>query len=160
VAIGFSVRRVCVILTCFLLAMAASSESKVTLQLRGVVPPRTTVTVRPEPEASSLALGQGASELKVATVSEVSNCSGGYSVSISTENGGVLKGATSGRKLAYSMSYDGKPVAFAAGSATVSSPSSVAPGGVRARELAISFEAADLEADDYSDTVTLIIAAK
>lgn len=159
-AIGLFARTLCVAALSAFVAFAAASESKATIQLRGVVAPKTSLTVLPEPGARSLPIGESVSELKIASIHEASNCSSGYSVAISTANGGYLKAEASGRSLAYSLSYGGKPIALSSGSAILSSPSSMAPGGSSTKELAISFSSANTKEDGYSDTITLSIIAK
>lgn len=141
-------------------ALPSFAATTGTLSLSGTVAPVTSIVVTPDANASNLPVGSTASALKIATVTELSNDKAGYSVTLSTANGGYLKEASGTDSLAYSLSYNGSAVAFSSGSATISDVSARTGGAGSAKELDISFASAFLNADSYTDTLTFTITAK
>lgn len=142
------------------LALPGFSATTATLALSGSVAPLTSITVTPDPNAGALPLGTAVTNLKIATVVELSNNKAGYTVSLSTLNGAQLKESAGSDSLAYTLTYGGSPVSFVGSSATLTATtqrSSSAAG--RSSDLAISFAAAFLNADSYTDTLTFNIAA-
>jgi hypothetical protein len=135
------------------------------LLLSGVVAPQTAITVTADPNASNLPVGTTVTGMIVATVNELSNNKAGYTVSLSSANGGLLKeasGVTAGLNdtVPYTLSYAGTPVTFSSGSAVISNVSQRTSGSGTTNNLAISFSSAFLNADSYTDTLTFTIAAK
>lgn len=138
-------------------SFAATTAS---LSLSGVVAPVTAITVTADPNAANLPVGSSVTGMKIAVVNELSNDKAGYSVSLATANGGLLKEVAGSDSLAYSLSYNGNAVVFSAGSALISDVSSRTPGSGSSKDLAISFSSAFLNADSYTDTLTFTISAK
>ena len=131
-----------------------------TLALSGSVAPITTISVTADPNASALPVGSAASNLKIATVVELSNSKSGYTVTLSSTNGASLKETAGTDSLPYSLTYGGNPVTFTAGSATLTTSgtrSATAAGS--SNVLAISFSAAFLNADSYTDSLTFTITS-
>ncbi len=149
-----------IIVVALFAAVPAFAATTGTLTLSGVVAPVTSVTVTPDANASSLPVGTTVSGLKIATVNELSNDKAGYSLTLSTANGAQLKEAAGTDALSYSLSYNGVAVAFSSGSATISDTAARTSGSGVSKDLAISFAAAFLNADSYSDTLTFTITAK
>jgi hypothetical protein len=147
-----------------LAAVPTFAATSGTLFLSGVVAPVTSITVQADPNASNLPVGTTVSNLVVASVNELSNNKAGYTVSLSTANGGMLK-ETNGLNVGladtvpYTLSYNGSAVSFSSGSAVISRVSSRTTGSGTTNSLAISFASAFLNADTYTDTLTFTIAA-
>jgi hypothetical protein len=143
-----------------LLVSPAFAATTGTLSLLGTVAPLTAITVTPDPNASNLPVDLVASNLKVATVNELSNDKAGYTVTLSTANGSVLKETAGSDTLAYSLTYNGAAVVFASNTAIISDVASRTSVAGSSKDLAISFAATFLNADTYSDTLTFTIIAK
>jgi len=141
-------------------ALPGFSATTGTLSLSGTVAPVTSISVVADANASSLPVGSAVTNLKIATVVELTNNKAGYTVVLSSANGGLLKQAGGPDSLAYALRYDGQAVSFAGGSALVSDVASRTGGAGVAKELDISFASAFLNADSYSDTLTFTISAK
>lgn len=156
----FSLKSLSLVALIAFAALPSFAATTGTLSLSGTVAPMTAITVTADPNASNLPVGQSATGLKVATVNELSNSKTGYTVSLSTANGGLLKEVDGSDALAYTLSYNGVEVAFSSGTATISNVSSRTTGLGSSKDLAISFSAAFLNADSYTDTLTFTIAAK
>ena len=105
---------------------------------------------------TALPITDGATDLTLATITEICNGKSGYTVTISSANKSYLKGADSSNSdsLGYTLSYGGSSVDLAtSGSATVSSSSKTAAAGM-AKAVKISFASSYLNADTYSDKLT------
>jgi hypothetical protein len=141
-------------------AVSTFAATSASLSLSGVVAPVTAITVTADPNASSLPVGSSVSGLKIASVNELSNDKAGYTVTLSTANGGMLKEAAGSDSLPYSLTYNGVAVSFSSGLATISDVSARTSGSGSTKELDMSFASAFLNADSYSDTLTFTIVAK
>ncbi len=153
-------------LTALLLAAAIPgfAATNGSLVLSGVVAPVTAIVVQADPNASNLPIGTTVSGLAIANVNELSNNKAGYTVSLSSANGGILKESdTSGvglqDSLSYSLTYDGTPVVFVSGSAVISNADKRTSAVGTTKTLAISFASEFLNADTYTDVLTFTIAA-
>jgi hypothetical protein len=138
------------------------------ISLSGVVSSILEITISPDAGNGSLPLTSDVNDRQVASVNERSNNRLGYTVTLSSESalktGGqaALMGAVSSDSLPYSIKYGGASVNFASGSAVVSSPNAKtgALGSDKALTVSYSGSSFFLDADSYSDTLTLTIAAK
>jgi hypothetical protein len=145
------------------LALPGFAASSFTIALSGSVSATCSLTVTTASAASSLPVTTKVTGTTIATVVEKSNASSGYTVSLSSANGWLLAGSS--QSLAYALSYGGTAVdtSTAAGVATTltNSTSTTASAGI-SRTLAISFDGASslLPSGDYTDTLTISIAAK
>ena len=139
-------------------AFALSSTGS--LSLSGTVAPVTTITVTPDANATALPVGSATTNLKIATVVELSNSKAGYSVTLSSANGATLKEAAGTDTLAYSLTYGSNPVSFTSGSATLTtSTTRSATAAGSSNILYISFPATFLNADSYTDSLTFTITS-
>lgn len=151
----------------------AADSGNVTIQ--GTVDPVNAIVVTSVAGYNSLALGTGATDQQVATVNEQNNDPDGYTVTLVSANAATaasaqarLNGADTenSQVVNYSMKY-GVAAAEAivtldgSGSAVVSSTSAASLEAGNEKSLLITF-AGDTwkNADTYSDTLTLTIAAK
>jgi spore coat protein U-like protein len=104
----------------------------------------------------SLNLTGGESNKSVGTMVENCNSGNGYTVSLSSANNGSLKSATGNATIAYTASYDGNNVS--------GSQTQIVRQGAnfsKNTSLTVSIPAnAQAIAGDYSDTLTITIAAK
>ena len=142
------------------LAPVFALSSTGSLSLSGTVSPITAITVTADPNASALPVGTATSNLKIATVVELSNSKSGYTVTLSSTNGAVLKETAGTDSLAYSLTYNSTPVTFTAGSATLTtSTTRSATAAGSSNTLYISFGAAFLNADSYTDSLTFTITS-
>jgi spore coat protein U-like protein len=131
-----------------------------TLVLKGTIPARLNIAVTPETVAGTLDLTISQTNLLVATAYESSNSKTGYTVALSSANAGKLI-ETGGESVTYSLKYNDVAVNLAA-SVTVTDASGGKYKSV-AKSIKISYTgtaAEDLTEGDYTDTITLTIAAK
>jgi hypothetical protein len=155
------------LILCAALLLAASipsfAASSFTIALSGSVSATCSLTVTTASAASSLAVTTKVTNTTIATVVERSNASSGYTVTLSSANGWMLKGSS--ENLAYTLSYGGTAVdtSTAAGVAsTITNASTTTASAGVTKSLAISFDGAAslLPSGDYTDTLTISIAAK
>ncbi|MBJ7416457.1 MAG: hypothetical protein JHC88_13575 [Niveispirillum sp.] len=130
----------------------AQNSAQGTITLRGSVPATCAVSLSTENVSLNLS---SAAIVPVATVEERCNAANGYTVSLSSKNGGALSSGTS--SIAYTLHY-GDSSSTADGSLTAGRPVS---GAARQTVLSVSVPTAtQRQAGDYQDTVTIAIAAK
>jgi hypothetical protein len=153
--------------------MLAADSGNITLQ--GTVDPVNEITVTPVAGYNSLNLASGATDQQVATINEKNNDPDGYTVTLVSANAAAagssqarLKGADAqnSQVVNYSIKYgvDGSESSVTldnTGSAVVTSTSAASPQTGANKSLRITFSGNSwLNADTYSDTLTLTIAAK
>ena len=137
------------------LSLYTHAGTMATLNLKGTVAPILDISLTPETNALLLPLEQSQSNLKIGTVFERSNYSGGYKVQISSVNQGNLRNGTN--SLTYSLTYNGNGVNLVSGQIFTHSFTNAA---VKEREVRISYTAdQNLAAGDYTDNVTFTISA-
>lgn len=130
----------------------AQNSAQGTITLRASVPATCAVSLSTENVSLNL---NSAAIVPVATVEERCNAANGYTVSLSSKNGGALSSGTS--SIAYTLHY-GDSSSTADGSLTAGRPVS---GAARQTVLSVSVPTAtQRQAGDYQDTVTIAIAAK
>jgi len=134
-----------------------------TVNLSGTIGQSCNITVSAAGN-TGLNLAANATATSVATVTEACNDKLGYNVTLVTTNGtttGLFKGPSGNNDtLAYTVTYNGAAKTFASGSTNITTATArTAPGGV-AKTLAISFTGnSSLNADTYTDTLTLTMTA-
>jgi hypothetical protein len=133
------------------------------LFLKGTVPQILQITVNAVGAAQTLDLSVDEAGLVVASVTERSNKKGGYSISLSSVNDGVLKSVDPANTdwVPYQISYGifaAQPTLTPAVAVTETGKTT---GTGVTRDVLISFSAPAqiLYADDYSDTLTFTISA-
>ncbi len=138
-------------------AIAAPGPSA-TLELKGSIDKKVSIDLIDDTGADSLDLVAGAAAVKIATLTERSTSKDGYTVSISSANGGeLLNGSES---ITYSITYGGEAVDLDAGSDLPRTTRALGAGVDK--DVEITFAAQDEEATvsgDYTDTITFSIAA-
>lgn len=124
------------------------------VQISGIIPQAVSIVVTPI-AGTPLDLTQPAINIPVATVREVSNAPGGYTVTLTSQTGGKLGGS-----LTYTARYDGLTVTLQ------TTPQTVATQGVQSspvnilKTLDVSHPAGNsLLAGTYQDTLTFTISA-
>ena len=147
-----------VVVSILLAAALAQGQTAGTLDLSGSISDSTSLSVTPEAVASALDLTTNANNLLVATVTEVSNLVGGYSITVLSNTGGFLRNTVdSNEEVAYTLKYDGVTVDLSA----LATPKSGA--GVTAgydSQVVISFTGGVATASGtYADTLTFTIVA-
>lgn len=135
-----------------------------TLTLQGIIGEILSITVTPEPAASALDLETTQVDLKVGTVSEVSNSATGYQVTVSSANDGSLIRSGGSESIAYTLKYSGVLINLSGSSSSAVQATSVTTGGPSSidNEVSISYTGAPagtLTAGTYQDTLTFEIAA-
>ena len=132
-------------------AVAATSGS---VKLQGSVALNCSVEVNDLKQALNLVGGESARQ--VGTVVETCNSGTGYSISISSANGGTLKNENNG-SVSYRVGYDGQNNEL---TTAMSVPRATAQFGKNV-PLTVSLNGSDKAiAGSYSDTLTITIAAK
>ncbi|MGE3260668.1 MAG: hypothetical protein AB7K68_02705 [Bacteriovoracia bacterium] len=151
------------LLALFLSTSAANAASSGTLLLSGVVPLVNDIAITANgSNNSTLNISGGETAKLVASVSETSNNSSGYTVTLSSANAGQLKLASDAtKKTAYQISYNGGSyVSPAVSPATVKTVSSLGTLTTNSSPVRVNVTAfANAPAGTYSDTITLAIVA-
>ncbi len=149
-----------VVLTAAMVPMFALTGTG-SLSLSGTVSETTSVTITADANASSLPLNVATTGLKIATVTELSNSKGGYTLTLSTSNGSSLKENLGVDTIPYTLQYGNNPVTFTGNSATLTTAASrSATSAGTTNTLYISFGAAFVNANTYADTLTFTITGK
>lgn len=147
-----------VLITTILLSLQSIAATSGTLILKGTVPSVLELVVNPETLAMNLPLDITQTNSLVGTVTEKSNSSTGYSVSITSLNQGKLVHETETSSVVnYSLRYNTSIVDLVNGS-SFSEPTK----GLKTRDLEISYTGVpheNLYAGDYSDTLTFTMTA-
>ncbi|MDD0851844.1 fimbrial protein [Halobacteriovorax sp. GB3] len=147
-----------------LIALTASTSfaaTQGTLTLRGVVQELLSIDVQAESVATQLDLTQSQTDLKVATVNEVSNSKTGYKVRVESQNSGKLNhedGSGVG-SVTYTMKYGTNTVDLSSGS---DFSTTTAGNYDEDKDVTISYTGqaqTALVAGEYSDTVYFTISA-
>lgn len=132
--------------------VAAQNGAQGTITLRASVPATCAVSLSTGNASLNL---NSAAIVPVATVEERCNAANGYTVSLSSKNGGALSSGNA--TIAYTLHY-GDSSSTADGSLTAGRTVS---GTARQTVLSVSVPAGtQRQAGDYEDTVTIAIAAK
>ncbi|WP_207476691.1 hypothetical protein [Arenibaculum pallidiluteum] len=134
--------------------LAWAGGSSAVIQLRGIVPQDCSVSV--QDRGVVFELGAAAQSRSVAAIEERCNAPAGYTVTLSSRNGGELRpegGAGAG--LPYVMTYDD---ATPAGAGRVVA---ARPPGTETKDLYVETRPADgLRAGSYDDTIVVTVEAK
>lgn len=143
------------LLLALLITLPAYSATVASLQLKGTVPVKLSVSIVPETIALTLPLDVSQTGTLISTVTEKSNNSAGYKITITSENLGNLKNGT--ELFPYSLTYGGENV-------TLELPTEFTRTnrGTTESEVRITYtgtEHDDLVSGDYTDSVTFTIQA-
>ena len=145
-----------------LASMAALSGN---ITISGTVANNTSITVASHAGYNTLDIAGGVTDQQVATATETCNDKLGYKVTLTTLNAGsgtaaFLKGPAGNTDTApYTMTYNGVAVTLVAGSAVVTSVTAKTPSTGVTKNLNVTIPAIWVNADTYTDTITLTIAA-
>jgi len=145
------------------------SQTNGQLVLQGTVPLILQLTISPAADISALDLTTTFSG-PIAMVTEKTNKRTGYNITISStsaqalESNPVFKGLDIGNTetLSYSLTYDGEPVNFISGVATIIGPNIKTSSAGSQKQVILSYDGTTqfLNADTYKDTLTFTIIAK
>ena len=143
---------------------SANAQSRITggVYIIGEIPSEYSVRITPETAATQLAIQKGETETKVASVIESVNSSSGYSILISTQNGGMLVNDSNTKSaIPYQLSYDGLPATQPSTSAKPVKVVSALPDPiVHESQIRITFRGqANAPVGTYGDTIFLQISA-
>jgi len=143
----------------------AFADTSATLSLKGSVAASSSISITAASAATSLTLNSSTSTdtVTVGTITALSNSPTGYSVSVSSANGGNLKGAVSSNtdSIAYTLYVNGASCPLSTSAQIISALSSSSKTTGTTTTLSIMYtENTTLSADTYSDTITFTIAAK
>lgn len=145
----------------------AANNNNVTIGLTSTVAEACTVAT----SANSATLGDlSASPVTndtIATITEVCNDPVGYKVTLTSANAGAsgntlyLKGATAGNtnQIDYSLTYNSANVTFASGSGLLTNATAPTPTAGTPKTLQLTSTAGNYNADTYTDTLTITMAA-
>lgn len=155
-------------------AMSAFAADSGNITVQGTVDPVNALTVTSQAGFNALALSTGSTNQTVAVVNEKNNDPDGYTVTLVSANAQAassaqarLKGADAQNatvinySIKYGVAASEAAVTLVSGSATVTSTTAATPEAGSNKNLQISFDGSTWRnADVYSDTLTLTIAAK
>lgn len=156
-----------VIAATVLTVLPAGTTGSITLT--GTVDGILTISVTPDAVASNLNLSTSQTDLPVAVIVERSNRAAGYTVTLESANAkalgsdaALLQGSGSNTAtLAYTMKYGGQDVLLLNGQALITDTTQITTAQGVSKTLSISYTSdGDLMEGEYSDTLTLTIAAK
>ena len=146
-------------------ASAAQAGTTGSVNLSGSIAQSCNISVSAQSIASNLDLTTTSSSTTVANVTENCNDKLGYKVTLTTQNGdttGTFKGASSGNNdtLNYTVTYNGAAQTFSGKNVQVTNATARTAAGGVTKALAIAFTGtASLNADTYTDTLTLTMTA-
>jgi hypothetical protein len=140
-------------LCAFVAPVFAASEA--TLNLSGTVSKSASISI--SASSATLDLTTTQTNKVVTTLTAVSNA--GYTITISSLYGGVLKGANSGETVAYSLVVDNGTGVSLSSSTTLTASAKTSSAGT-SYALGVAYTgSAVLTPDTYSDSITISIAA-
>ena len=145
-----------------LTGLAATSGN---ITISGTVADNTSIAVASQTGFDALDIANGVSAKLVAIATEISNDKLGYKVTLTTANApsgtaAVLKGPTGNTDtVPYTMTYGGTAVTLVSGSAVVTSVTAKTVSAGVTKNLNVTVPAIWVNADTYTDTITLTIAA-
>jgi type 1 fimbria pilin len=132
-----------------------AADDRGTIRLTGVVPQSCTLSVADRGIVLDLAAGERTAV--VATIEERCNAPAGYTVKVSSRNGGLLS-SSEGGSLPYTLAYDGARAPQGRGGDLVAQR---AQPGWQTRDLAVTAgRPGRVAAGSYSDLVTVTIEAR
>ena len=159
-------RKLCIVALGVGTPSLASAQQSVSIALHGYVPEVSTLQILEINSVVSQDLRTGITERLVARFAEQSNSLSGYTIKISSDsakrdNYSGLVNRQNGSIVPYSLSYGGVKLQFANGEATLNRTPRRQAERRQENELKISTGGADqLPKGEYSDTLTLVIAAR
>jgi hypothetical protein len=146
-------------------SLTGAAQLSGNITISGTVANSTSITVASQAGYNTLNIAGGATAQLVAIATEKSNDKLGYTVTLNTANAptgtaAFLKGPTGNAdQVPYTMTYNGVAVTLVAGSAVVTSANARTPSAGVTKNLNVTIPAVWVNADTYSDTITLTIAA-
>ncbi len=145
-----------VTIICFQVSLFAATSG--TLQLTGTYPLLLDITVIQQAGHDTLDLINGANRQLVATISEYSNSSNGFTISATSANNGLLTNGSLS-SVPYSLWYDNINLDMASGTIQAKSVSTVSATHTDSSNVEITFSgSSDLLQGEYSDTITFVIS--
>lgn len=152
------------ILLSFFVTTLALAQSQVTggVQITGVIPEEYSLRISADPGATNLAIQRGENNTKIASVIETANSATGYTVKLSTKNGGNLVNSQNpSQYVPYQLSYDRMPFSQPSSiESVVKSVSHLNDPIVYESQIRIAFPGnPNAAVGTYSDTIYLQIAA-
>ena len=139
-------------------AFAATTGS---IAISGIVPAATGIVVSTVSGYNSLNLSVTAVDQAVANVQEMNNTVNGYTVTLSSQNGGALKNGTLG-SLAYTAKYNAAAVTLSTTAVAITTSGAATAVVNVTKPFKISYTgvtAADMMQGTYSDTLTFTVTA-
>lgn len=131
------------------------------ITLSATVPAATAIVVTGTGSYNTLDLSTAATNLAVASIREINNTTGGYTVTAASTNAGKLKNGSAG-SVTYTAKYNGSSFTLSSSPVNVTtSPASTSVVNI-VKSLQISYAAqpaGSLMAGTYSDTLTFTISA-
>lgn len=161
-------KQIAIIATLIASAVSTFAGTQGSIILSGTVPEITDISINSESGFNSLPLVAGATDQKVATITEKTNIPRGYTISLKSQNAGssgqaVLKAAdgSNSESINYSLNYGGSAVTLSGGQSVVTNVNGRTGSNGVNKDLKVTFSSNPwVAADTYSDTITLTIAVK
>lgn len=140
------------------ISFSSFAATQADLLLKGLVAPVLEISIAHETVASNLDLGQSASNIKVATLTEKSNYATGYKISALSVNGGKLVNVDDTNSFVnYNLTYNGSQIALNTSATQIYTTSNLK--GTFTKELKISYnQPSNLSAGSHEDTVQFTIS--
>ena len=144
-----------------LIIFVSLAATTATLTISGQVLPSTSIQVEGVGNHSSLNISSGVEELEVAKISAASNMKSGYTITVMSSNGGLLK---SGDQLGpkYTATFDSSPISLNNRPVTAFVSNNHTDKKGKSHSLKVSFKGSKpgyLKPGSYSDTLTFSIKA-
>lgn len=137
-------------------AFAANTGS---ITISGTVPAQTSITVTPTTGYNSLDIPSGETNKTVANITEYNNTAAGYTVTLSSLNGGKLKNSSLG-EFTYTAKYNNVSISLTTLPTNITTQGSQSTVINISKPLNISFPAqTDLMQGNYSDTIIFTITS-
>lgn len=139
-------------------SITANAATTGTLLLKGTVGEALSISVDPETVAVNLPLDTSQNDLLVAQVTESSNSTTGYKISIESSNLGFLKRTGGSETFQYTMKYNNQPVNLSTVTEFTNSTSSLS---TVVRDVTVSYTGQPSEtmvAGEYVDNVIFTIS--
>ena len=154
----------------FTTATVGLAQTSGTLTIQGTVASVVSIAVATVSGYNTLDIANGVTAQTVANITEKCNHKPGYTVTMTSQNAGasggslflddISSGGSGNDTVPYSLTYNGSPVTFASGSATLTDASGKTPQAGTSKALAVTIAGTWVNAATYSDTLTFTISGK
>jgi hypothetical protein len=162
---GIKFKRLSIILLIFVLASGGIfSATTVTLRLTGTVASVTSISINIPIVDFGIFTEAAVVDNHIATITEISNSTSGFIVTLTTNNGNTsgLLTEVGGDSIPYTIKYNGVPVSFESGTFEVTNSTNFS-NNAELKFVTISYDIDDitvLNVGTYTDTLTFLMASQ